>query len=277
MLGLESYVERLEDALPRRKRIVLPVPDELTGEVDVIDEILDGAGGETFEQADGFIGRVYFRLLAAVAAADGDIQNEEIEMISDLLELCGVDIDVSHDVCDAAMDHRVEPLWFLAEAPKVSKAFAYLCLRDANILALASEGMSDSEAVLLKRAARQLGVRRFQLLLEEDPAPDSEAALDVVIDEEGHMNERRVPLESLPTKEFRELELALGYTSGITVATSGAYILAGGNTSTMAALFLGSTTTGLGPWLVPAALLLGGGVARTLVHLYSHGPLGARG
>ena len=43
----------------------------------------------------------------------------------------------------------------------------------------------------------------------------------------------------------------------------------------MAALFLGGTATGLGPWIVPAALLLGGGVARTLVQLYGHGPVHA--
>lgn len=269
LLGLGSYLARLEELNTPVKRIALPQSTERPP-IDVVDEILNRGKNPPFDTIPTYRGSVYFRVLGAMSAADGAPPKKMVERIAEMMELAGVTINVSHDVCDVAMEQRIEPLWFLATGPRPHPQFARLCLRDANLLGLGNGAVSPAGAALLRRTAKHMGIYDFVPVLtprggtDDELEPEAEPEAPPPKPPDVADLDRSV---EVPPDQNAELDLALGYTSGITLAAGSAYILAGGNASVAAGWVLGAAGASLGAWVVPAALLVGGGVARAMARL----------
>lgn len=111
---------------------------------------LPNAGG-------GFDGAVYFRLLAAIVAADGVIHPNERALFEELLQRSQVSISAVDPLCRQARRHRANPLAFL-DGVEVPSACARRCLHDALLLAHRDGLLCAAERRLLVGAAtRMLG------------------------------------------------------------------------------------------------------------------------
>jgi tellurite resistance protein len=271
LLGLSTYLARMEELSAPVKVIALPQSNERPP-IDVVDEILNRANASPFDKVPGFRGSVYFRMLAAIAAADGEMPQQVLNRIAEMMELAGVGIDVSHDVCDVAMERRVEPLWFLANTQRPHPEFGKICLRDGNLLALGGGETSPAEEALLRRAAKHMGIQDFVPVLTLGGGAATQRSSETMStalprnDTTGRVADLDASVR-VPPDQHAELDLALGYTGGVTLAAGSAYILAGGNATVAAGWLLGAAGASLGAWVVPAALLVGGGVARTMARL----------
>jgi len=106
---------------------------------------------------EDFDGRVYFRLLAAVAAADGVIHEGERKLFGKLLERAGAESSWSETLCDEAVQHRDDPFWFLPQHHEVSKETVAVYIRDALFVGMSDGTLAPVERVLIQRAAHFLG------------------------------------------------------------------------------------------------------------------------
>lgn len=107
---------------------------------------------------EGFDGRVYFRLLAAVAAADGVIHEGERKLFGELLETAGADPTWSETLCDEAVEHAADPFWFLPQHNSAPKQTVAVYIRDALFVGMADGTLADVERSLIQQATRLLGV-----------------------------------------------------------------------------------------------------------------------
>lgn len=107
---------------------------------------------------EGFDGRVYFRLLAAVAAADGVIHEAERAAFGQLLEKAGADALWADRLCDEAVEHVANPLWFLSGSEPPPRDVACIYVRDALIVGMSDGTLARVECGLVQRATRLLGV-----------------------------------------------------------------------------------------------------------------------
>ena len=109
---------------------------------------------------DGFDGGVYFRLLAAVAAADGEICASEVEKLGQLLGLTGADPSVAPGLCDEAVQMRATPLRFLEDL-ELPERVSRIYLRDALLVAFSDGSYSEEEVKLIHEAATLLSADSF--------------------------------------------------------------------------------------------------------------------
>ena len=98
----------------------------------------------------------YFRLLAAVVAADGEIRRSEVTHFAGLIERVGGDPSTAWSWCFEALDRRAVPLWFL-EGVRVSRAHAQRSIGDGLTLAASDGWAAPSEQRLLATAAHRMG------------------------------------------------------------------------------------------------------------------------
>jgi hypothetical protein len=106
---------------------------------------------------EGFDGRVYFRLLAAVAAADGVIHEGERELFGELLERAGAESSWSGTLCDEAVEHKDDPFWFLPQHNIAPKETVAVYIRDALFVGMADGTLVHVERSLIQQATRLLG------------------------------------------------------------------------------------------------------------------------
>jgi len=104
-----------------------------------------------------FDGRVYFRLLAAVAASDGVIKDEEIKKFGELLVIGGGDASLAEGLCEEALSTREDPLHFM-RSYKPSSRMGRICLRDALFVAYSDGEYDERERAVITDAAQQMGV-----------------------------------------------------------------------------------------------------------------------
>jgi tellurite resistance protein len=191
---------------------------------------------------------IYFRLLAAVAAADEQVLESEVSRFEKLLELFGADPKFARPLCREAMLRRANPLWFLERIDPLSGEFADQLLRDASAIAQADGSLSEEERALLAEAAKRVGLGNFAL-------PDSD---EITI----------TPDVTPPTaSETRTLDTALFAASGATVVAGGAWILLGGPAAKLAAGVATAISTGFGGWMVPLVLVLGAGLTNVVLQI----------
>jgi tellurite resistance protein len=206
-----------------------------------------GAPGGTF------YGSVYFRLLAAVAAADGEVRPDEVERFARLIELAGGDAVLARPLAQEAVMRRREPLWFLDQESLDSPLFARTCLQDGVLVARSDGGIAAEERELLREAAFRLGIHDLDWLGAEEPTgPDTSEPIEPV---------------RPSSSGVQQVDRALAAASGAAVLAGGTYIIAGGTAAKIAAGVAAVAGTGAVGLVVPMLLLLGAGVAGTALQI----------
>ena len=110
---------------------------------------------------EGFDGRVYFRLLAAVAAADGLIHEGERVAFGELLQKAGADPSWSERLCDEAVQHTANPLWFIPDGEPPPRDVACIYIRDALMVGMSDGSLAMEERGLIQRMAVILGAEEL--------------------------------------------------------------------------------------------------------------------
>ncbi len=197
---------------------------------------------------EGFDPSIYFRLLAATAAADGEVLESEVSRFADLLELFGTDRSYARPLCREAMLRQRDPLWFLERVDTIDPHFAETLMHEATMVAMADDHYHREEHHLLEQAAQLLGVPDFPLPELEAPPPPP-------------------PPELSESQKVDRVDRALRVTSGVAIASGSAWVLVGGPAAKMLAGLGAVFGAGFGGWLAPLVLLLGAGVASSVLHI----------
>lgn len=223
--------------------------DEITEELPIAPEKGDGsldvALSTTYRRGmPDFDGRIYFRVIASAAAADGEIRTEEIRKITELLRMDNGDIDLVGPLCSEALHHRTEgdPWWMFDGHVMPEEDFAKLCLRDAAMVIASDGGIHANEELELQELANLLGLKH---LLDDIGVNQFVAAST-------HVDEERIGRA--------QVDRVLGGVMGAAVLGGGAYVLIGGGAAMVAGL-VAAMGMGMGGWVAPALLLTGAGVA----------------
>ena len=195
----------------------------------------------------GFDGRIYFRVLAAVAAADGVIHDAERASFGQLLEKAGADASWADRLCDEAVEHVRAPLWFLPEEGHPPREVACIYVRDALLVGMSDGTLASVERELIQRVTRILGVAD---LCETVPAL-----------REGWSTQQ--PLRNWSRSKVKSKTASL---DGVLKVAGGAAVLAG---TAAAGIFvapavMGAVAAGLGLKTITAAsvTLVGAGLAK---------------
>jgi tellurite resistance protein len=135
---------------------------------------------------------VYGKLLAAVAAADGFIDERELRKLAQLVKLDGGDPLSANALCVEAVASRESPLKFM-EGLTFEPAFAKKCLRDGLLICFIDQNTAESEMELLHHASVLLGVEgdfeRIAAMHAVADTPISLAARSIspLLDEDLHL------------------------------------------------------------------------------------------
>ncbi len=193
----------------------------------------------------GFDGNLYFRAIAAMAAADGEIRTEEAERFTALLVEAGGAPDLVQPLCRQALEHQrsSDALWFLVGTTDVDDGFARRCVRDVAVVMTADGGVHDSEQRLLDELAAALG-------LPEVVA--TEVGLAAFVDDAADHSAEEFGKE--------QVDAALTVMGSTAILGGGAYVLFGGGPAMMATV-AAALGAGMGGWVAPALLLAGAGMA----------------
>lgn len=225
----------------------LPDPDDDPAVSEQVDQLKGLATQELGPDDDP---SVYFRLLAAVAAADETVVESEVQTFEDLLRTFGAEPSYARHLCREAMMRRTQPLWFL-EGRSVSAPFAQRMIRDAVLLGSADGSFDTVERDLLEEAADKMGLWGFKIRQADD-------VLGAAVAPEG--------AEDIE-EELDTLDKVLAGATGAGVLAGGTWVLVGGGAAKIAAGVALAVGTGFGGWLVPLVLLIGAGAASVVMQV----------
>ncbi len=136
---------------------------------------------------------VYFKLLAAVAAADGVIDEREVRKLAQLLRLEGHSPMKAEELCMEAVANQERPLWFLTDV-SVTPELAKRCLRDGFLIAFVDQNTAESELEVLHHASVLMG---------------NEADFERIAAMSGGSQSTEAPADSAGSPEHAELHLRL--------------------------------------------------------------------
>jgi tellurite resistance protein len=243
LLGIDAVGKKIR-GLPSEEPNLVGTPTSPLS-VEELSEVLERATADI----EDFRGDVYFRLLAAVAAADSVLQSAEVERLGALMVYAGVEGYLAETLFDDAMRTRHEPLWFLPDAEQLSDSFVDVCLRDASVMAYADGEITALERNLLRDISNALGRPNAVL---PSPTESTRAPAYPVVSQA----ERR-----------QTIDRGLATVSAVLVLGGGAYAVTGPMGAGLAASLTYAATLAMWSWVAPVLLLIAAGMASVVLHL----------